>query len=61
MSHFTVLDDKSIIKLIFIDFEPYFLYDSLIIIWGKMRVFKVLDDKSIVKLILGYFLPLFLV
>ena len=31
------------------DFDPHFQYDSLIIIWGKMRVFKVLDDKSIVK------------
>ena len=33
------------------DFEPYFQYNSLIIIWGKMRVnvFKVLDDKSIIK------------
>ena len=29
--------------------DPYFWYDSLIIIWGKMGVFKALDDKSIVK------------
>ena len=31
------------------DFGPHFWYDSLIIIWTKMRVFKVLDDKSIIK------------
>ena len=31
------------------DFDPHFWYDSLLIIWGKIRVFKVLDDKSIVK------------
>ena len=29
--------------------DPYFEYDSLIIIWEKMRVFKVLDNKSIIK------------
>ena len=31
------------------DFDPYFQYDSLIIILGKMGVFKALDYKSIVK------------
>ena len=31
------------------DFDTHFKYDSLIIIWRKMRVFKVLNDKSIVK------------
>ena len=31
------------------DFDPYFYYDSLLIIWAKMRVFKVLEDKSLVN------------
>ena len=29
--------------------DQSFKYNSLIIIWGKMRAFKVLDDKSIIK------------
>ena len=34
-------------------FGSQFLYDSLIIIWGKMRVFKVSYDKVAIKLKIG--------
>ena len=62
MSYFKLLDDKSIVKLKkLVVLDPYFWYDSLIIIWGEMGYFKVLDDKSIVKAVLDYFGPYFLV
>ena len=35
------------------DFDPYFSYDSLIIIWGKMRVFKVLEGNQRLSFIMG--------